>query len=115
MTEVSKMTDQQLNRALAELVGWKNIHEDPYGHLWGQPADDRWSNSLPEYCTDPAASLEVQTAAIAKNPVGYVDLLHRIAIRRAVMWRTELIDVAYILNATPRQRAEAAYMTLKGE
>jgi hypothetical protein len=111
--EVSKMTDQQLNRELAELMGWINIREDGFGGFWGQPADDRWSNALPAYCTDPAASLEVQAAAMSKNCYKYVRNLNVILGGKLLVPTIKLITE--MLTATPRQRAEAAYMTLKGE
>lgn len=108
MTEVSKMTDQYLNGELAQLMGYPVLPSVDY---------------LPQYCTDPAASLEVQATAIAKDRNGYIRNL------MFVCWRGEKRDyanlddeewvklsaIASLLTATPRQRAEAAYMTLKGE
>lgn len=132
MKEVSKMNDQQLNRALAELMGYY-LHETPGSHyLLMYPeqvsasgiCDDEetaWKQA-PQYCTDPAASLEVQAAARKKDPVQYIKNL------AVVVWTDTLdpedvvdwvaIDMEYVAelcDATPRQRAGAAYMTLRGE
>ncbi|WP_239645155.1 hypothetical protein [Paenibacillus polymyxa] len=107
------MTDQQLNRALAELMGWRNFKEDEH-NVWGAPPDDGWSNSLPRYCTDPAASLEVQAKAIELDRVAYVNNLYEACyeFKRDKDSAWDEINIAFLLNASPRQRTEAAYLTL---
>lgn len=116
---VKDMTDQQLSRALAELMGWSNFKTDGQGNVWGTPPDDRWSNSLPRYCDDAAASLEVQVAAIRKNAKKYFNHLERrihpglAELPESETWLA--FEVAEIVRASPRQRAEAAYMTLSSK
>ncbi|MNC11591.1 hypothetical protein D3C75_592920 [compost metagenome] len=106
--------DQQLNRELAELMGWTNFKEDGNGGMWGTPPDDRWSNSIPDYCNDPAASLEVQAAAMKGSPLDYLQNLQE------VKWGNVKVDIPIhriidMMNATPRERAMAAWMTLKAD
>lgn len=122
------MTDQQLNNALMALLGWEKIKEYEKGwYVWKDPTgvthgDDNFQYSIP-YCTDIARSIEVQAAAIAKNKSLYVKNL------MFIRWRGDYLDyynldddewvlmaaIGDLLNATPRQRAEAALMTLQQE
>jgi hypothetical protein len=98
---VKDMTDQQLNVALAELTGF--------------PAD----KLTPNYCNDAAASLEVQVAAIRVNAKKYFNHLERrihpglAELPESETWFA--FEVAEIVRASPRQRAEAAYMTLSNQ
>ncbi|MCC3381919.1 hypothetical protein ACFQ5D_17970 [Paenibacillus farraposensis] len=131
------MTDQQLNRVLAELVynarecsrdtdsrvviigdfGTYNTHPltgDWKKAKWRATAEEAWTDST-NYCADPAASLEVQAKAIEVDAEGYVNKL--VAIMDAgVFWSSDCcldpVGVSWLLTATPRQRAEAAHMTL---
>jgi hypothetical protein len=131
MTEVSKMTDQQLNRALAELMGYTiGNHKGENGRtlyflirpsgkkeMYNGSADEAFAWDAPRYCTDPAASLEVQAAAIDKDAEEYVFTLMMI-VRGTPHKDKRMLPpemAAQLLTATPRQRAEAAYMTLRGE
>lgn len=120
MTQVKEMSHQQLNRALAGLMGytvndmnWMGLHQllkdgieisrlSSEAHAWAD---------APDYCTDPAASLEVQTAAIAKDALGYVQALADVMVID-IRSRT-LYSISRLLTATPRERAEAAYMTFQ--
>ncbi|ASA22017.1 hypothetical protein [Paenibacillus donghaensis] len=124
MTQVQTMTNPELNRALAVLMGWK---------AGGDPNKKRdfvwWIDEnrfrMPEKwdpCTDPAASLEVEKAAIAKDKTAYIKNL------MYVCWRGDYLDyynlnddewvllsaISDLLTASPRERAEAAYITLLG-
>ncbi|OME06737.1 hypothetical protein BSK60_32145, partial [Paenibacillus odorifer] len=72
MTQVKDKTDQQLNRALAELMGWTDFKEDAHGGTWATAPDYRWTNKRPDYCSDPAASLEVQAKAIEVDASNFI-------------------------------------------
>ncbi|MCP3778783.1 hypothetical protein [Paenibacillus sp. MZ03-122A] len=93
------MTDQQLNVALAELTGF--------------PAD----KLTPNYCNDAAASLEVQAVAINKDEEGYIRnwLLNKHGKSVMAFTAVSLRTAAEIANSSPRERAEAAYMTLSSQ
>lgn len=116
MTQV-QLTDQQLNDELRLLLGWTKIGEHPDGHFgcWKTPEGKMWGNLTcgkePDYCGDPAASLEVQTAAI-KVSTRYVDTL--VEVMKPENMAYSRACVAELLTATPRERAEAAYITLQG-
>lgn len=111
MTQVKEMSNQQLNRALAELMGWTEFKQDAYGGVWAVAPDDRWTNKMPDYCTDAAASLEVQTAAYSKHPVEYMR-----NVAEVQGWKAGAIvsieEAGKLANPSLRERAEAAYKTL---
>ncbi|MEK4451608.1 hypothetical protein [Paenibacillus sp. FSL L8-0506] len=131
MTQVKDMTDQQLNRALAELMGW-TVEIGPVTRLWrlmkdgkikatsGESEELMWSYA-PDYSTDPAASLEVQAKAIEVDAKMYVWNLSIVKWKDAVEpedidgWESiNLEDIGDLLTTSPRERAEAAYITLQG-
>ena len=124
-----KMSDQQLNRALAEAMGYY-IHITPGEHFMlmypeevsaSGLCDDEavaWKNA-PDYCNDEAAAAQVQAAAIACADERYVQALSIAVWGEAVDpedvedWVSiDMQGVGALLTATPRQRAEAAYAVL---
>ncbi|WP_081752195.1 hypothetical protein [Paenibacillus sp. 1-18] len=122
---VKDMTDQQLNRALAELMGYsvkisRNFHylilkgDSKSGPKWTE--DMAWEEA-PNYCADPAVSLEVQAAAINKDEEGYIRnwLLNKYGKSVMAYTAVSLGTAAEIANSSPRERAEAAYMTLSSQ
>ncbi|KAA1180673.1 hypothetical protein [Paenibacillus sp. B2(2019)] len=127
MTQVKDKTDQQLNRALAELMGYSVTAKKGY---WLKNPDgtiiaDPFSRSTeeiawtwaPDYCTDPAASLEVQAKALELNYKAYIDHLDEFVNtdELAICSEPSYRAIASLLLASPRERAEAAYVTLQGE
>jgi hypothetical protein len=85
--------------------------------------DKAWKDAG-NYCTDHAASLEVEKAAIKVDAEGYVRFLYvvkanaqtgvNIPPKDIAHWPHLSINiVATLFLATPRERAEAAYMTLQ--
>ncbi|MEK5089070.1 hypothetical protein MKY98_19400 [Paenibacillus sp. FSL M8-0228] len=120
---VKDMTDQQLNRALAELVGYTVEKEATGGYALkynGEDQGKRWMRAVfaweqaPDYCTDPAASLEVQAKAIELDRIAYVNNLYEACydLKRDEDYVWDVINIAFLLNVSPRQRAEATYITL---
>ena len=135
MTEVRKMTAAELNRALAELMRYSVctshngisgkvfyyiVKPDGRYGMYESSEDEAYAQHAPRYCTDPAASLEVEKAAIQKNPYRYPRNLESL-----MEWNDDeegedyirfnyYPNISKLLTATPRQRAEAAYMTLSG-
>ncbi|MEK4880159.1 MULTISPECIES: hypothetical protein [Paenibacillus] len=91
---VQEMSDRDLNLALAELMDYPK------------------NRFVPNYCTDPAASLEVQTKAIEVDHEGYLLNLMDAVYGGYVAASSDRI--AGLLTASPRERAEAAYITLQG-
>ncbi|RTZ38244.1 hypothetical protein EJ573_03000 [Paenibacillus polymyxa] len=127
------MTDQQLNRALGEFMGYrlKTLEFDdiyysvvnPHGlpGPYRYTADEAFLCTVPEYCADPAASLEVQAAAIKAN-----DRQYAINLAKRLEWDGDDLEysdndvfsytgVTVFMLSSPRQRAEAAYMTLSSK
>lgn len=131
------MTDQQINLKLARMCGYEEISEQEDMWVRKQRNDYKGKGVVVLYgdhyvirsggeckgwspCNDPAASLEVQAAAIKLNARMYA-----INLAKQLKWDdtdelsfsdTDLftyIGVANFFSATSRQRAEAAYMTLQ--
>ncbi|MBW4083596.1 hypothetical protein [Paenibacillus sp. S150] len=132
MTQVQTMTNPELNRALAELMGYtvksltigdngKQLYAlvTPMGRerLPASTIDKAYLDA-PDYCTDPAASLEVQTAARKIDPEGYaLNLANQIqnSMIRKITDPYYGTLVAAMCDASPRERAEAAYITLSSK
>jgi hypothetical protein len=132
MTQVKDKTDQQLNRGLAELMGYKvHTYRNGKSVLIGPnlrivsekecfPAEV-WADA-PDYCSDPAASLEVQAKAIVDNKLIYLNALLSLVspgedIQFGLGGSMEVVGynidgTSAMLTASPRERAEAAYITL---
>jgi hypothetical protein len=123
MTQVKEWSNPELNRALAELMGYRIekagsfwlLHKDGYFTGSVHYEEEKAYEMLPDYCTDPAASLEVQTAAIAKYDKRYVVELDRIVNPDDQQHEWEESEIAKLLTASPRERAEAVYITLQGQ
>lgn len=135
MTQIKDMTDQQLKRALTELQGysvkissvsprWYSMI-NPQGREFGviQMSEDlAWNEYAFPYCTDPAASLEVEKVAIEHDFDAYVQNLAIVKwgepdedVEDTAVWnKTMRYSIAELLTASPRERAEAAYITLQG-
>lgn len=134
MTQVQTMTNQQLNRALAELMGYTVIQSHDAKEGGGAPLyqltgpgftgrydrkpENTWK-SVPNWSSDPAASLEVQTAATANSGIKYLHNLSDVVEPDEPGYQQDGELIAYtlehtinLLNASPRERAEAAYITL---
>ncbi|ALA41350.1 hypothetical protein ABE82_07375 [Paenibacillus peoriae] len=128
------MTDQQINRALAELMGYRVVNLNPEWwrnkaywvlnepleerqHIGKGTEDEAWCEA-PDYCNDAAASLEVQAKALERDPKGYIDTLIGIVLEVTSIYQMgdgyifNLHYLSLLLSASPRQRAEAAYITL---
>ncbi|MEK5416326.1 hypothetical protein [Paenibacillus sp. FSL L8-0708] len=132
MTQIKDKTDQQLNRALAELMGYTIYHydkdvaercyfelTDPDGYpeiVFGGERNtelEAWAD-VPNYCNDPAASLEVQTAACKERFYWYIQALSKV-VGADGYWDSGALDyegITLLLTASPREWAEAAYITL---
>lgn len=101
LANVKDMADKQLNQELAELTSYEGM--DQYDE--------------PCYTYEPAASLEIQEKAIKSDPNGYVKNLANV-VETNIFWdgmegNMSPEGISWLLDVTPRQRAEAAYMTLR--
>jgi hypothetical protein len=127
MTQVKDKTDKQLNQALAELMGytvndldsewWRSKHywvlkepNEERQSIGRDTEDEAWEDA-PNYCTDPAASLEVQAKAIEVDYKAYLRNMQMLRWNRSSS-RLSLWDAANLMLASPRERAEAADITL---
>lgn len=138
MTQVKEWSNPELNRALTELQGYsvKPASTNPKWYRMVNPQGQEFGVALPTeglvwneyafpYCTDAAASLEVQAAAVGLDFEGYVINLARVqgtylmSMDRdstgCITRYAETDVVAELLTATPRERAEAAYITLSSK
>lgn len=100
------MTDEQINRAIAEACGWTDIHDSGPWHnhkLWGYPPElpGQGGNAykyMPDYCTDLNAMHEAE-ATLGKSLYRMEAQLKRMA-------------GAICFHASARQRAEAFLRTV---
>lgn len=130
MSIVREWSNKELNRALAELMGYSVIADQGF---WLKKPDgsriaDAFSKNTeeiawswaPDYAVDHAASKEIQNAAYAVSPEWY---LHYLAMRtnKEDLSLDEFPDpfevygpelVGAMVTAEPREIAEAAYMVL---
>lgn len=101
LEKVRALSDKQLNQELAELTNYEDM--DHYDE--------------PCYTYQPASSLEIQEKAIKIDPIGYVENLASV-VEANVFWdgmegNMSPQGISWLLDVTPRERAEAAYMTLR--
>ncbi|WP_339246832.1 hypothetical protein NST58_06515 [Paenibacillus sp. FSL R10-2796] len=127
MTQVKNKTNQQLNMVLAELMGYKvrlkgscywlvNPTGEESANPFGRNSEEIAWTWVPDYCTDPAAILEVQAKALELNYKAYIDHLDEFVNTDELTICSEpsYRAIASLLLASPRERAEAAYITLQG-
>lgn len=112
MTQVKDKTNHQLNMVLAELMGYTVDKGRP-----GRVLKGNMSSMPTDYCNDPAASLEVQAKALELNYKAYIDHLDEFVNTDELTICSEpsYRAIASLLLASPRERAEAAYVTIQGE
>jgi hypothetical protein len=112
---VKDMTDQQLNKELSliemQQLGWKLVRDSG---PWIKPDGSYSTGRYRNYCSNLAASLEVQAKAIEVDAASYVQNLQEIKWGH-MFTETLLLRIAELINASPRERAEAAYMTLSSQ
>lgn len=122
MTQVKDMIDEKLDFALAEQLGWVNAW-DGVRLVWLDGKTNEFRRKVTGWhpSTDPATSLEVQAKAIEVDAAKYVRNLsvtrwgERIAQMKVEEWTAVgIISVSKLLTASPRERVEAAYITLQG-
>lgn len=116
MTQVQDMIDEKLDFALGDQLGWVNAW-DGKRLVWIDGETNEFRRKVTDWhpSTDPAASLEVQAKAIEVDPKGYVKNLCFIKWgEKKQMGGIGLnyLAISRVLNASPRERAEAAYITL---
>ncbi|WP_146753345.1 hypothetical protein [Paenibacillus polymyxa] len=111
------MIDEKLDFALAGLLGWVNWW-DGVRLIWVDGATKEFRRKVTDWqpSSDPAASLEVQAKAIEVDAERYVKNLAN-STGANVHWdgcegNMSPTGVAWMVSASPRERAEAAYMTL---
>jgi hypothetical protein len=111
------MIDEKLDFALAGLLGWVNWW-DGVRLIWVDGATNEFRRKVTDWhpSSDPAASLEIQVAACevdaslwARNMLVVRGMSTKMACE---IRHLALPMVAQLCNASPRERAEAAYMTL---
>lgn len=113
MTQVKEMSNAELNRALAVELGCQvEEHSGTIFFFTICPNGKRLYHQLPDYAGDVAASLEVQTAAIKADYKSYILNLTEIV---GSQHPTLDLYISALLTATPRERAEAAYITLSSK
>jgi hypothetical protein len=116
------MINEKLDFALADQLGWVNAW-DGIRLVWLDGKTNEFRCKVTDWhpSTDPAASLEVEKIAIEHDFDAYVQNLASVKwgepdddVEDTTVWnKTMRKSIADLLTASPRERAEAAYMTLK--
>lgn len=95
----AKMTDEQINAAIAEACGWTDIHDDPMWGWLGRPPKSSGSGwPILPYCECLNAMHEAEKTII-KNHNLWTNYYY-------------CIGATIVLHANARQRAEAFLRTL---
>lgn len=119
LQSVQAWSDDELNKAVASEVMGYTVMDDYRDHM-NEYAEQIYYDKKSKIskfspCSDVAPSLEVQAKAIKIDGEGYVDNL--IAVLDAGQFYTsdgfDTFGISMLLQATPRQRSEAAYLTIK--
>ncbi|MEK3718938.1 hypothetical protein [Paenibacillus sp. FSL R7-0333] len=117
MTQVKEWSNKQLDVALAKLCGYEIYAEEfSVSHeLVVRYEDPSAIKGLKFFspCTDAAASLEVQTKAIEVSADKYVSNLDALVNPELIQEGWGNHEIARLLTASPREMAEAAYITFQ--
>jgi hypothetical protein len=97
------MTDQQINAAIAEACGWKEIRDNVVGKAPGETANRVFF--LPNYSTSLNMMHEAEKVILPKFSNFYANKL-------ALITGADCSDEPVFFCATARQRAEAFLRTL---
>ena len=97
------MTDNQINRAIAEVCGWTDIRDNMVGKAPGETSTRVMF--LPLYCSNLNAMHEAEKAIFPYYATVYANKLARVT-------KADYSDDTEYFCATARQRAEAFLMAL---
>jgi hypothetical protein len=136
--DVKQLTDKKLNIAIAKLLGYKAVKVggqpkysrilSPDDQLLGKTSvveQLAWESAIPKYSSEVVHSREAQAKAMSKDFEAYIYNLgevlrvHEEHFVQVDLGYTSGIQhvyigaVAHMLQATPRQIAEASYITLQ--
>lgn len=110
------MTPDQINKAVAEELGWKSIRDEPA--IWEPtqcgiaPGDSESSRrQVPDFCEDHNAVAEMRKAIQEQDQKLFIVTLI------FAIWGADDLDSGTtfgVLNATPRQQAEA-FLKMRGK
>ena len=117
------MTDQELNIAIAKLVGWKFHPEFPDGpdypaeYTTEAPDGKMLCGYYPDYCNDLNATHEAEVllskTRVHKYAEELMDAVRAYPIGVIPDWDHDRRSLVVVARATARQRAEALYRTLQ--
>ena len=111
------MTDEQINRVIAEACGWTDIDGLSAKGLMGTPPESLCSfNYIPDYCNDLNAMHQAEKCLSEKHMREYIFELHNITDgdmnAQGDFWDRAKLYYP-VVCATARQRAEAILRALK--
>lgn len=112
--DVKQWSDERLEVAIATLLGWTQIYGRSGEYLHESGVVLR--SHIRQYASDITYAREVQEKAIEANAEGFVCNLINI-MDGGIFYTSDGFDlygVSKLLQATPRQISEAAYLTLTG-
>jgi hypothetical protein len=111
------MTNDQLNRLLAELLGWTNVQtqEFVFGKptTFGKPPPGIYNVNIPDYCGDLNAVYSVVMGLSETQRIAYRTQLIETCVE--LMSRDTVFVKGSPIDATAAQRTLALIRTLEGE
>lgn len=109
----AQVSDEQINIAIAETMGWKRRTTESWEYEWMNP-DSMWSEpELPNYTADLNACHEFEKTIDDKQLARYAQQIIGSARREMNIPDHEShYPVPFIISATARQRCEAYLITL---
>jgi hypothetical protein len=105
------MTNEQINIAIAEACGWRELYLNQNSEPWGFNTGLNYSQRIPDYCNDLNAMHEAEKVLTTTEQQNnyYAEIAE-------ITWGCEEIGHRQVvfnqLTATARQRAEAFLKTL---
>jgi len=115
------MNDQEINRAVAESVGWRHVKCDEESRcagelIWVNETAQSWN--LPDYCNSYDAIMPLVKALKKGREERFVGRLEELALPMSPtsdggVWRADKGECHALITATPRQLCEA-YLAVGG-
>ena len=107
------MTDEQINIAIAESLGWTEISDWKAAGINGLHPSGQWTEVIPNYTADLNACHEFEKTLDDKQLARYAQQIIGSARREMNIPDHEShYPVPFIISATARQRCEAYLITL---
>ena len=104
------MNDEEINRAIAEQLGWRDLKKGPYDGTYFGRYKDHTLNPIPNYCGDLNAMHEAEKVLLADADTGYEYDMELNGVCEC--WEDGVMNYMKLWHSTAYQRAEAFLRTV---